>query len=62
VLAQPDDPASQAIEQIARGLIAMTPLALPILPLVQADGGEGAPSPGTAQAERKPAGMSLPMA
>ncbi|HEV2980016.1 MAG TPA: P-loop NTPase [Solirubrobacteraceae bacterium] len=61
VLAQPNDPASLEIEHIARGLIAMTPLTLPTLPLVQV-GGDGAPSSGTAQQERKPAGMSLPMA
>ena len=63
VIEDPDDPASQAISQIARGLIAMAPLELPVLPLVQVAGGSsppaGAPAPA---AERKPAGMSLPMA
>jgi ATP-binding protein involved in chromosome partitioning len=56
----PDDPASQAIRQAARGLIAMTPLELPTLPLAAvAPNGVGAPPP---PASPKPAGMSLPMA
>jgi ATP-binding protein involved in chromosome partitioning len=72
VLEEPDDPAAQAIRQVARGLIAMTPaapLSLPVLPLVQVGGTPangatpaapaGAPAPAE---ERKPAGMSLPMA
>ena len=73
VVEEPDDPASQAIRHATRGLIAMAapaPLpALPTLPLVQVAGGVGgapaarpanaAPAP---PAERKPAGMSLPMA
>jgi ATP-binding protein involved in chromosome partitioning len=72
VVEQPDDPAAQAIRQVARGVIAMTPAAsvsLPVLPLVQVGGApangatpaapEGAPAPAE---ERKPAGMSLPMA
>jgi ATP-binding protein involved in chromosome partitioning len=53
----PDDPASQAIRQAARGLIAMAPMELPTLPLA-AD----APSPPPPPASPKPAGMSLPMA
>jgi ATP-binding protein involved in chromosome partitioning len=69
VLEDPDDPAAQAIRQAARGLIAMTPLELPVLesPLAPAAPGAGngtsngasapAPPPGP-----KPAGMSLPMA
>jgi len=61
VIEDPDDPASQAIRQAARGLIAMAsppPLpALPTLPLVEV-GGPSEPPVG----ERKPAGMSLPMA
>jgi ATP-binding protein involved in chromosome partitioning len=62
VVEDPDDPASQAIRQVARGMIAMAPLKLPVLPLI-----EVAPSaPPIAAAppadERKPAGMSLPMA
>jgi ATP-binding protein involved in chromosome partitioning len=76
VIEQPDDPAAQAIRQIARGLIAMTPMGLPTLPLAQVSAGtrpngagpgapvgapEGAPAPLPSE-ERKPAGMSLPMA
>ncbi len=57
----PDDPASQAIRQAARGLIAMAPMELPTLPLAAtaAPGGAGTPPP---PASPKPAGMSLPMA
>ncbi len=57
VLEDPGDPAAQAIHQVARGLIAMAPVALPVLPLVevQAHAAEPAASP-------KPVGMSLPMA
>jgi ATP-binding protein involved in chromosome partitioning len=54
----PDDPASQAIRQAARGLIAMAPMELPTLPLA-ADPIPPVPSPPVSQ---KPAGMSLPMA
>jgi ATP-binding protein involved in chromosome partitioning len=57
VIEDPDDPASQAIHHVARGLIAMAPLELQMLPLldvVTAD--EPAP------ASPKPVGMSLPMA
>jgi ATP-binding protein involved in chromosome partitioning len=60
VIENPDDPAAQAIRQVARGLIAMAPIALPTLPLV-----EVTPPPVAVPAsadERKPAGMSLPMA
>ena len=53
----PDDPAAQAIRHVARGLIALTPATLPVLPLVQV----GAPAEQGAQSP-KPAGMSLPMA
>jgi ATP-binding protein involved in chromosome partitioning len=63
VLANPDDPAARAIHQIARGLIALVPLEhAPAGPLAPAN---GAPEPLPASesaAERKPAGMSLPMA
>ncbi len=72
VVEEPNDPAAQAIRQVARGVIAMTPTApmsLPVLPLVQVGGAPtNGTSTGTPQAppvpaeERKPAGMSLPMA
>jgi ATP-binding protein involved in chromosome partitioning len=63
VIEDPDDPASQAIHQVARGLIAMAPLDLPVLPLVEVAGGGRPPvAPPVDVAERKPAGMSLPMA
>ncbi len=56
VIVDPDDPASQAIRQVARGLIAMAPVPLPVLPLVEV-------SPSAPPAENlKPVGMSLPMA
>jgi ATP-binding protein involved in chromosome partitioning len=59
----PEDPAAQAIRQVARGLIAMAPLALPVLPVVQVAGATVPPvAPPVPVAERKPAGMSLPMA
>jgi ATP-binding protein involved in chromosome partitioning len=64
VLADPDDPASQAIRHVARGVIAMAPLPLATLPLAPVPAGNGAaaaPAPAPT-AERKPAGMSLPMA
>jgi ATP-binding protein involved in chromosome partitioning len=50
VFADPDDPASQALHQGARGLIALSPLELPVMQ---------APAPAAAP---KPVGMSLPMA
>jgi ATP-binding protein involved in chromosome partitioning len=50
VFADPDDPASQALYTAARGLIALSPMELPMMQ---------APSPAAAP---KPAGMSLPMA
>ena len=52
VVSDPDDPAAQAIRQIARGIIAQTPVALPV---VQAPVAPPSAAP-------KPAGMSLPMA
>jgi ATP-binding protein involved in chromosome partitioning len=62
VLDDPDDPAAQAILHVARGVIAMTPMAPVSLPLVQVSA-NGAPADApAAPAERKPAGMSLPMA
>ncbi len=57
VIEDPDDPASQAIRQVARGMIAMAPIALPVLPLIEV----GVSAPGPAES-RKPVGMSLPMA
>jgi ATP-binding protein involved in chromosome partitioning len=62
VIADPDDPASQAIRRVARGLIAIAPAApvqLPVLPVVQVGTQAGADTPAQ---ERKPVGMSLPMA
>ena len=64
VLEDPDDPASQAIRHVARGILALAPQQapgeLPVLPLVQvAAGGPAAPAPVESP---KPAGMSLPMA
>jgi ATP-binding protein involved in chromosome partitioning len=64
VIEDSGDPASQAIHQAARGLIAIgAPPVLPVLPLVQVAaaptaGGQDSDPP----ASRKPAGMSLPMA
>ncbi|MCW3070065.1 MAG: Mrp/NBP35 family ATP-binding protein [Solirubrobacterales bacterium] len=58
VIEDPDDPAAQAIHQIARGLIAMSPVALPVLPLVEVAGTAAAEPQGSP----KPVGMSLPMA
>jgi ATP-binding protein involved in chromosome partitioning len=60
VVEDPDDPAAQAIHRAARGLIAMEPIALPVLPLVQV--APMAPAAPTPAESRKPAGMSLPMA
>jgi len=62
VLEDPDDPAARAIHQVARGLIAMAPAALPLLPLVEVAGGAGEPAPDQPAAGPKPVGMSLPMA
>jgi ATP-binding protein involved in chromosome partitioning len=50
VLSDPDDPAAQALLHAARGLIALSPVELPVMQ---------APAPAAAP---KPAGMSLPMA
>jgi ATP-binding protein involved in chromosome partitioning len=64
VIADPEDPAAQAIRRVARGLIAMAPMDLPMLPLVEVPAGDGPPAanaPAPAE-ERKPVGMSLPMA
>ena len=50
VVADPDDPAAQALYHAARGVIALTPVELPVMQTVM-------PGPG-----QQPAGMSLPMA
>ena len=50
VLTDPDDPAAQALYHCARGLIALSPIELPVMQ---------APAPAAAP---KPVGMSLPMA
>jgi ATP-binding protein involved in chromosome partitioning len=63
VIEDPDDAAAVAIHQAARGLIAGAPPApasLPVLEVIPASS-PSAPANGT-EAERKPAGMSLPMA
>jgi ATP-binding protein involved in chromosome partitioning len=56
VIEDPEDPASQAIRQVARGLIAMAPLELPVLADL-----EEVPVADPASSA-KPVGMSLPMA
>src|SRR5437764_14547934 len=54
VLVDPDDPASQAARQAARGIVALTPVELPVM---------AAPAPPSLPVTQvKPAGMSLPMA
>jgi ATP-binding protein involved in chromosome partitioning len=63
VIEDPDDPASQAIHQVARGLIAIAPAApveLPLLPLVEVSPAAAAVTVPTDSS--KPVGMSLPMA
>jgi ATP-binding protein involved in chromosome partitioning len=64
VLEEPEDPAAQAIRHVARGLIALAPLELPTLPLAQVPAGGASPAAPIAPSpdERKPVGMSLPMA
>ena len=61
VVEDPDDPASQAIRQVARGLIAMAPFELPVLPLVEV-APVGVAAAATPADSPKPVGMSLPMA
>jgi ATP-binding protein involved in chromosome partitioning len=53
VFTDPDDPAAQSIRQAARGLVALTPVELPLL---------AANGPSAAPASPAPVGMSLPMA
>ena len=61
VIEDPGDPASRAIHQAARGLIAMgRPLVLPVLPVLPLV--EVAATAPETPVGRKPAGMSLPMA
>jgi ATP-binding protein involved in chromosome partitioning len=50
VFSDPDDPAAQALSHGARGLIALSPMELPVMQM---------PAPAAAP---KPTGMSLPMA
>jgi ATP-binding protein involved in chromosome partitioning len=57
VIEDPDDPASQAIHQVARGLVAMAPLELPVLPLLDV-----VQAAVKTPESPKPVGMSLPMA
>jgi ATP-binding protein involved in chromosome partitioning len=47
VTAEPDAPASQAIRQAARGIIAQTPVELPVMQAVAADGPAPAAFSGT---------------
>jgi ATP-binding protein involved in chromosome partitioning len=54
VAADPDDAAAQAIRHVARGLVALTPVALPVM---QTAAPVAPPAPAA-----KPVGMSLPMA
>jgi len=61
VIEDPDDPAAQAIRQVARGLLALSPAALPVLPMVIL-GSSGEAGPDQSDEGRKPVGMSLPMA
>lgn len=56
VAANPDDPAAQAVRDVAKGLIAQTPVALPVMQTA-------APEPaGLNVIPPRPVGMSLPMA
>src|SRR4051794_26018186 len=54
VLVDPDDPASQAARQAARGIVALTPVELPVL--------AAAAPPSLPVTQVKPSGLSLPMA
>jgi ATP-binding protein involved in chromosome partitioning len=54
-LVDPDDPAAQAVRQAARGIIAMTPVSLPVMQSIQS-------APPAPPAAPQPVGMSLPMA
>jgi ATP-binding protein involved in chromosome partitioning len=62
-VSDPDDPAARAIHHAARGLIASAPLAARELPVLDVIPPASPPEPPPAhEGERKPAGMSLPMA
>jgi ATP-binding protein involved in chromosome partitioning len=53
VFSDPDDPAAQALRQGARGLVALSPVELPVLAVMDS---------GPPASVAKPTGMSLPMA
>jgi ATP-binding protein involved in chromosome partitioning len=53
VFSDPDDPAAQALRQGARGVIALSPVELPVLAVMDS---------GPPASAAKPTGMSLPMA
>ncbi len=57
VIDNPDEPSAQAIRQVARGIIALAPPAPVSLPVVQV-----AVAAAPTEEQRKPVGMSLPMA
>jgi ATP-binding protein involved in chromosome partitioning len=57
VIDDPDEPAAQAIRQVARGIIALAPPAPVSLPVMQV-----AVAAAPTEEQRKPVGMSLPMA
>ena len=57
VIDDPDEPSAQAIRQVARGIIALAPPAPVSLPVVQV-----AVAAAPTEEQRKPVGMSLPMA
>jgi ATP-binding protein involved in chromosome partitioning len=56
VFNDPDDPAAQAVQHAARGLMALFPVELPILQMATVTPGGDEPS------GPRPAGMTLPMA
>jgi ATP-binding protein involved in chromosome partitioning len=58
----PDDPAAQAIRQAARGLIALMPVELPVLASISPVPSAASPLDVIPPAEKKPSGISLPMA
>jgi ATP-binding protein involved in chromosome partitioning len=62
VVSDPEDPAARAIHEAARGLIAGAPLTLSALPVLEVIPVGSSPAAVAPEGERKPAGMSLPMA